>query len=75
MTPQHLKHIRLELARSKEYPSGSTRHGYYLIAPLDKEGHIDPPPHQRSLPRWKEGVVAGGRRMSAANHLAAVPTA
>jgi hypothetical protein len=28
MTPQHLKHIRLELARSKEFPSGSTRHGY-----------------------------------------------
>ena len=42
MTPQHLKHIRLELARSKEYPSGSTRHGYDLIAPLDEGGHIDP---------------------------------
>jgi hypothetical protein len=42
MTPQHLKHIRLELARSKEYPSGSTRHGYDLFAPLDEEGHIDP---------------------------------
>jgi hypothetical protein len=42
MTPQHLKHIRLELARSKAYPSGSTRHGYDLIAPLDKEGRIDP---------------------------------
>ena len=42
MTPQHLKHIRLELARSKEFPSGSTRHGYDLIAPLDTEGRIDP---------------------------------
>jgi hypothetical protein len=42
MTPQHLKHIRLELARSKEYPSGSPRHGYDLIAPLDEAGHIDP---------------------------------
>ena len=42
MTPQHLKHIRLELARSKEYPAGSARHGYDLIAPLDREGHIDP---------------------------------
>jgi len=42
MTPQHLKHIRLELARSKEYPLGSTRHGYDLIAPLDEGGHIDP---------------------------------
>src|SRR6516164_8061986 len=41
MTSHHLKHIRLELARSKEYPSGSTRHGYDLIAPLDEGGHID----------------------------------
>ena len=42
MTRQYLKHIRLELARSKEYPSGSPRHGYDLIAPLDDEGRIDP---------------------------------
>jgi hypothetical protein len=42
-TPQHvLKHIRLALARSKEFPNGSARHGYDLIAPLDKDGHIDP---------------------------------
>jgi hypothetical protein len=43
MKPQHaLSHIRLELARSKEFPSGSPRHGYDLIAPLDAEGRIDP---------------------------------
>jgi hypothetical protein len=42
-TPQHvLKHIRLALARSKEFPNGSARYGYDLIAPLDKDGHIDP---------------------------------
>jgi hypothetical protein len=41
-TPQHmLKHIRLALARSKEFPNGSARHGYDLVAPLDKDGHID----------------------------------
>jgi hypothetical protein len=41
--PQHvLRHIRLELARSKEFPNGSSRHGYDLIAPLNKQGHIDP---------------------------------
>jgi hypothetical protein len=41
-TPHHaLKHIRLELARSKEFPSGSARHGYDLVAPLDEKGHID----------------------------------
>jgi hypothetical protein len=43
MTPQHpLKHIRLQLARSKEFPSGSARHGYDFVAPLDENGHIDP---------------------------------
>jgi hypothetical protein len=41
-TPHHvLKHIRLQLARSKEFPNGSARHGYDLVAPLDKNGHID----------------------------------
>jgi hypothetical protein len=42
-TPQHvMKHIRLQLARSKEFPNGSARHGYDLVAPLDKNRHIDP---------------------------------
>ncbi|SMF60850.1 hypothetical protein SAMN06265365_12123 [Tistlia consotensis] len=36
-----LKNIRLELARDPEHPSGSDRHGYEFIAPLDDEGHID----------------------------------
>jgi hypothetical protein len=39
---QPLKRIRLNLARSKEFPSGSTQHGYEFVAPLDQEGHIDP---------------------------------
>jgi hypothetical protein len=40
--PQHaLKHIRLQLARSKEFPAGSARHGYDIVAPVDKHGHID----------------------------------
>jgi hypothetical protein len=37
-----LKHIRLQLARSKELPSGSARRGYDLVAPLDDKGYIDP---------------------------------
>jgi len=37
-----LKRIRLNLARSKEFPSGSARHGYEFVAPLDAKGHIDP---------------------------------
>ena len=37
-----LKSIRLQLARSKQHPSGSSNHGYQFVAPLDAEGHIDP---------------------------------
>ena len=40
--PHALKRIRLHLARSKEFPSGSARHGYEFVAPLDAKGHIDP---------------------------------
>ena len=39
--PHVLKRIRLNLARSKEFPSGSTSHGYEFVAPLDGSGHID----------------------------------
>ena len=40
--PHVLKRIRLNLARSKEFPTGSARHGYEFVAPLDGKGHIDP---------------------------------
>ncbi len=40
--PHELKRIRLNLARSKDFPAGSTRHGYEFVAPLDSAGHIDP---------------------------------
>lgn len=36
-----LKRIRLHLARSREFPQGSARHGYEFVAPLDAGGHID----------------------------------
>jgi len=39
--PHVLKRIRLNLARSKEFPNGSARHGYEFVAPLDDTGHID----------------------------------
>jgi hypothetical protein len=39
--PHQLKRIRLELARSKDFPTGSARHGYEFVAPLDSNGHID----------------------------------
>jgi len=40
--PHEFKRIRLNLARSKEFPNGSARHGYEFVAPLDAQGHIDP---------------------------------
>lgn len=39
--PREFKRIRLNLARSKEFPSGSARHGYEFVAPLDDNGNID----------------------------------
>jgi hypothetical protein len=39
--PHAFKSIRLHLARSKEYPAGSSQHGYNLVAPLDAQGRID----------------------------------
>lgn len=40
--PVPLKRIRLTLARSKEHPEGSSRHGYEIVAPLDAAGRLDP---------------------------------
>lgn len=36
-----LKHIRLELARDRENPSGNPRRGYSFVAPLDENGRLD----------------------------------
>lgn len=36
-----LKHIRMELARDKDFPQGSREHGYILVAPLDNMDRID----------------------------------
>lgn len=36
-----LQHVRLTLARNQDFPSGSPRHGYDLVVPLDAEGMLD----------------------------------
>lgn len=36
-----LRRVRLELARSAEFPEGSAAHGYEFIAPLANGGHFD----------------------------------
>lgn len=33
--------IRLELARSKDFPEGSRNRGYEIKAPLTEDGHLD----------------------------------
>ncbi|PTW62404.1 hypothetical protein C8N35_101447 [Breoghania corrubedonensis] len=40
--PVSLKRVRLNLARTKDHPNGSNRHGYEFIAPLTQTGEIDP---------------------------------
>lgn len=47
MTVHVLSKIRLNLARSHDYPSGSAHHGYEFVAPLTEDGHID-------AAKWKE---------------------
>lgn len=43
MTPEsNLKRIRLDLARSPDFPNGSHDRGYEVIAPIDDQGHIMP---------------------------------
>ncbi len=46
-----MKHIALTLARSKDFPNGSSQIGYDLVAPLDSNGHID-------LAAWKTHCAA-----------------
>lgn len=36
-----LQRIRLELARTPDFPQGSPDHGYEFLAPLTADGHID----------------------------------
>ncbi|MEZ5841849.1 MAG: hypothetical protein R3D02_16005 [Hyphomicrobiales bacterium] len=41
MVENVLKKVRLNMARTREFPAGSALHGYEFIAPLDETGHID----------------------------------
>ena len=65
--PHVLKRIRLNLARSKEFPSGSDEHGYEFLAPLDAAGHIDVELWRKyrehcGVRRFWDGRDRGGRR-------------
>jgi hypothetical protein len=43
-----LKRIRLELARTKEFPEGNPNCGYEFVAPLKADSHLDPEEWKRS---------------------------
>lgn len=47
-TLPHLFRIRLELARTGDFPDGSSEIGYEFRAPLTRDGHID-------VEQWKAG--------------------
>jgi hypothetical protein len=38
--------IRMHLARTPDFPDGSSLHGYVVVAPIDGQDHID-------LPAWR----------------------
>jgi hypothetical protein len=40
-TANGLRKVLMVLARTKEFPSGSARHYYRFVAPLDSTGHLD----------------------------------
>jgi hypothetical protein len=37
-----LRRITLHMARTKDRPEGSSRHGYDIVAPIDADGRLDP---------------------------------
>ena len=51
-----LKRITLTLARSKDFPNGSSQIGYDLVAPLDSDGHIDLPSGRSIAPHASSGI-------------------
>lgn len=41
MSVRQLKRVTIHLARAPEFPEGSSRFGYDIIAPLNRDGHLD----------------------------------
>lgn len=55
-----LKKIRLELARDPDFPSGSAKHGYEFIAPLNSDRHIDATDWKKSRDKCRVRRFWGG---------------
>jgi hypothetical protein len=56
-----LNRIVLNLARSKEFPDGSSRHGYDFIAPLGLAGTHRPAPLEKVLQLLPRSAILGRR--------------
>ena len=52
--------IRLELARTPEFPQGSPDHGYEFIAPLTADAHIDADAFRQAKDRCEVTRFWGG---------------
>lgn len=69
-----LRKIRLELARSHDFPEGSAAHGYEFWAPLDRKHHIDATAWKRQRQDcrvrrfWSGAPDAHGLLVHRANH-------
>lgn len=59
--PHQFKRIRLNLARSREFPQGSSRHGYEFVAPLAANGHIDEVAWRAHLDKCRVRRFWGGK--------------
>jgi hypothetical protein len=66
-----LSHIRLELARDRDFPEGSRHHGYEFVAPIDNAGHIDPEAWKENRQRCRVRRFWGGEEE--AGHLIRKP--
>lgn len=54
------KKVRLELARDKDFPFGSSEHGYEFVAPIGDDGLLDPKQWKENRERCKVRRFWGG---------------
>ncbi len=60
-----LRKIRLELARTKEFPEGNALCGYEFVAPLTPDGHIDADAFKSVKPQCRVNRFWSGEKAQA----------
>ncbi len=68
-----LKHVRLELARDKDYPQGSGRCGYEFNAPLGEDSKLDRKVLGQAPQRSALSLVSGKASKPEYGHLVRKP--